>query len=284
MEEKHNEIDLIQISRNMMVRTYHYILRRYKLLGIFIIVGAIAGIVSSIKNKNKYENTIIGTSYFVNPTIIVEIINSLQEINHSDKDAIVKFLKIDKESAMALIKIHADTISSFKTFEGQKLTTIKITVNFNKDLDFSEFASQLSNFIDSNIFVASELRLEKKRIMELVIKYDEEIKKLDSLQRKILASKMETAGNGGLLILNDKANSFFHNDIINLEVQKQSEIKKMERLTGLTIIDEKKGTKTKDDSFIRTIAKMIAIFFAIGFFISIMIEFKRQVIFIENHT
>jgi len=284
MEEKHNEIDLIQISRNMMVRTYHYILRRYKLLGIFIIVGAIAGIVSSIKNKNKYENTIIGTSYFVNPTIIVEIINSLQEINHSDKDAIVKFLKIDKESAMALIKIHADTISSFKTFEGQKLTTIKITVNFNKDLDFSEFASQLSNFIDSNIFVASELRLEKKRIMELVIKYDEEIKKLDSLQRKILASKMETAGNGGLLILNDKANSFFHNDIINLEVQKQSEIKKMERLTGLTIIDEKKGTKTKNNPFIETIAKMIALFFGIGFLISIVIEFKRQVIFIENHT
>ena len=283
MEQRNDEIDLLELSRNMMVRFYHYSLRRYKLLIIFTIIGAVIGMGLYFKDKNKYENSIIGTSYVVHPTIIVDIINSLQDINKNDKQAIQVFLKLKPEEAEALLGIEADTIQTIKTIDRQLLTTIEVKIKFKSNLDLSGFSKHLCNYIDSNIFVKQELQLEKKKNLALISKYNQEIKKLDSLQRKILASNIETSNNQpGLLILNDKANSFFHNDIISLEVSKQNELKKIGRLTGFSIIDEKKGTKIKEVSLISTIIKMMAILFGLGFFVSVVLEFKRQVRFIEQ--
>jgi hypothetical protein len=283
MEQRNDEIDLLELSRNLMVRFYHYVLRRYKMLGIFTMVGAIPGIGFYFKDKNRFENTIIGTSYVVHPTVIVDIINSLQEINKSDKVAIGKFLNLNEEEANSLLGIEADTIQTIQTIDNQKLTTIEVKVKFKENLDLTGFSKHLCSYIDSNVYVKQELQLEKNKSFELINKYKEEIDKLDSLQRKILASKIETSGSqpGNLLILNDKANSFFHNDIISLETRKQNELKKIERITGFLIIDEKKGTKIKEVSLVGTIIKLMAIWFGIGFFVSIVLEFKRQVKFIE---
>jgi len=284
MEQRNDEIDLLELSRNLMVRFYHYFLRRYKMLGIFAIVGAIIGAGLYLKDKNKYENSIIGTSYVVNPILIVDIINSLQEINRSDKKALQEFLGLNENEANSLLTIEADTIQTIKTIDRQKITTIEVKVKFKENLNLSGFSEHLCNYIDSNIYVLQELKLEKQKSLELIKNYNQEIEKLDSLQKKILASTIQTSNNqpGNLLILNDKANSFFHNDIISLETRKQKEIKNIERITGFSIIDEKKGTKIKETSLVGTIAKITAILFGIGFFVSIVLEFKRQVSIIEN--
>ena len=210
MEQRNDEIDLLELSRNMMVRFYHYTLRRYKLLGIFIMIGGIVGIGIYFKDKNKYENTIIGTSYVVHPILIVDIINSLQEINGSDKKAISEFLNLNEEEAGSLLNIAADTIKTIKTIDLQSLTTIEVKLKFNEKLNLAGFTKNLCNYIDSNIYIKQELQLEKNKSFELIKKYNEEINKLDSLQKKILASNIETSGSqpGNLLILNDKANRF----------------------------------------------------------------------------
>ncbi len=284
MEQRNDEIDLLELSRNIMVRFYHYVERRYKMLGIFMIVGGILGVGMYFKDKNKYENTIIGTSYVINPTVIVDIINSLQEINRSDKEAISTLLKLNEEEANSLINIEADTIQTITTVDNQSLTTIEVKVRFKEELNLSGFSKHMCNYIDSNLYVKQELQLEKQKSTELIKKYNQEIEKLDSLQKKILASTIETSGSqpGNLLILNDKANSFFHNDIINLEAKKQRELKSLERMTGFSIIDEKRGTKIKEISLISTVFKLLAFGFGIGFFISIILEFRRQVNHIEQ--
>jgi hypothetical protein len=284
MEQRNDEIDLLELSRNMMVRFYHYCQRRYKMLGIFILIGTILGVGLYLKDKNKFENTIIGTSYVVNPTVIVDIINSLQDINRSDKEAIGEFLNLKEDEVNSLLSIEADTIQTIQTIDGQSLTTIEIRVKFKEQLNLTGFSKHLSSYIDSNIYVRQELQLEKQKSTELIKKYNQEIEKLDSLQKKILASTVETSGSqpGNLLILNDKANSFFHNDIINLEARKQKELKNLERITGFSIIDEKRGTKIKEVSLIETIAKMMAILFGVGFIVSIVLEFRRQVKKIEE--
>ncbi len=283
MEQKNDEIDLLALTQNMMVGFYHYVLRRYKLFGIALIIGAVIGIGFYLKDKNTYESTIIGTSYVVSPVVVVDILNSLQEINKTDKEAIMEFLKLNQEDAEALLMIEADTIQSIRTID-QTITTIQIKVKFKEDFNFAGFSKKLSDYIDSNIYVAKELKLEKLRSLNIIKKYEEEIKNLDSLQKNILSSSLETSNSqpGNLLILNDKSNSIFHDDIITLEGRKSNELKKMERLAALTVIDEKRGIKTKEVSLIGTVATMMAVFFGIGFFISLILEFKRQVQAIEN--
>lgn len=284
MEQKNDEIDLLELSRNMMVRFYHYVQRRYKMIAAFVIAGAILGVGLYFKDKNKYENSIIGTSYVVHPSIIVDVINSLGEINKNDKEAIQQFLNLNDKEAQALLSIEADTIQTIETLDKQKITTIEVKIKFKENLDLSGFSKHLSSYIDANQFVKEELELEKNKSQELIKKYEDEIEKLDSLQRKILASEIETSGSqpGNLLILNDKANSFFHNDIISLEARKQREIKNIKRVTGFSVIDEKKGTKIKEVSLVGTVIKLMAIWFGIGFFITIVLEFNRQVKHIEQ--
>lgn len=276
MEERNDEIDLLELSRNMMVGFYHYVIRRYMLLGIFIAVGGIIGLGMYLKDKSRYENTIIGKSYIVNPTYIVGIINSLNDINKGDKEVLAQVLNIDISDAENLANIEADTLES--------KSTLQIKVNFKNDFNLSEFSKKMLAYIDSNEYVKNEIVLYKNRNEEMIKAYDEEINKLDSLQGKILAAKIDAGNNpqGNLLVLNDKINNFFHNDIIDLQTKKQSAIVALNRLNGFTIIDQKRGTKIKEVSLVGTIIKMMAIFFVIGFVISIALEFIRKVKQIEQ--
>ncbi len=276
MEQRNDEIDLLELSRNMMVGFYHYTIRRFKLLTIFVVIGAILGIALYLKNKNTYENTIVATTYTINPTYLIEIINSLNDIN-KNKEVVSKVLNLKLEEAEHLIEIKADTIDTKRN--------ILITFKFKESLNLLNFSKNLSRYVDSNPYVKQELLLIKEQSEERIKNYDYEIDKLDSLQKRILATNLSNSKtpNGNLLVLNDKVNNFFHTDIIELEDKKQAEIRKLKRLSGLTIIDEKRGTKIQESSLIGTVLKMMIILFGVGFFVSIVLEFKRQVKNIENH-
>ena len=280
MEEKNNEIDLIELSRNIMVRLYHYCLRRYKLLGIFAAIGFFLGISFYRMNKEQYESKIIATSHVVSSEIIIDIINSLGDINRNDKELASKILKLNIEEVNNFNDIKADTILSIK---GVKPKIIEVSIKFKRSFDMTKFSKKLSAYIDSSEYVKNELRMEKMRINSMLKKYNEEIKNLDSLQKNILKSSLQTSNSnpGGLLIFNDKSNSFFHNDIVALETSRQEALSQLERLTGFYVIDQKAGLKEKQVSIVALAIKYTGILLGIGFLITIVLEFIRQVKRIE---
>jgi len=280
MEEKSNEIDLIELSRNIMVRLYHFTLRRYKLLGIFISIGFFIGIVLYFMNKEQYENKIKATSFVISPQIIVDIVNSLGDINSNDKELASRILKLDIKEIQNFSSIEADTIQSIVGFPKM----LEVRIKFKRSFDMDRFSQKLTAYIDSSQFVKNELFLEKQRALAMAKKYDEEINNLDSLQKNILSSSLETAksSQSNLLVLNDKINNFFHNDILTLQEKRQSELNRLERMTGFYIIDQQAGLKAKEVSIVKMTFKYAAIFFGLGFFITILLEFIRQVKNIER--
>jgi hypothetical protein len=275
MENKEQEIDLVELSKKMMVGFYHYCIRRAKLLAIFTISGLILGIVLYFKDKDKYQTTIIATTDLSKPLYIVDIINSLNDINR-DKNSITKVLNINAEEADNFDQIVADTLDSD--------STIQIKIKFNKDMVLPNLSNKLVNYVDSNLYIKQECQYAKQRGIDLINKYNLEISKLDSLQNKILETGVQNSGGslGNLLVMNDKVNNFFHKDIIDLENKKQVEIRKMNRGVGLLIIDEKSGAKIKGVSLFGTAAKMAGILFVLGFFISLILEFIRKVKLMER--
>ncbi len=305
MEEKNNEIDLLELSRNIMVRVYHYSIRRYKLLGIFAAFGLVIGLIICLElssnNKEEHVNRIIATSYIVPPEIIIDIINSLDELNSTDKVLTSKVLNVSIEEANSFIGISADTIQKIQNVQtiqaiqyglnlpsgktvllkDEPIKPIEINVKFSKSIDLKHFTKCINNYIDSSLYVKNELRFEKNRSLAMLHKYNQEIKNLDSLQNSILHLSHESSGSNQekLLILSDKSDGFFHNDIINLEASRQQELKRLDRITGLYIIDQKTGLHKEKISFIKTILKYVAICFGIGFFITLILEY---IILVKN--
>lgn len=275
MEERNNdEIDLIELSRNMMVRVYHYVLRRFKMLTIFATIGGILGIGVYFKNKNRYENNIKMISNSVSPMVLVALFNSLDDIRKSDDEAFCKVMNISNDKSNSVLLIEADTLSKIRYDNKQ---VVSVSIMFDQDLNLDNLSEQFKKYIEENEYVARKIKLRKRSANILIEKYSQEIQKLDSLQSKILASSSQSNASGKLLVLDDKPINFFHEDIIKLEKNIIAERNTLDVIEGCTIIDKSRGVKVKNISLIKTVANYIGILFALGFVITIVLEFNRQV-------
>jgi hypothetical protein len=279
MEQKINEIDLVQLF----IRLYHCFIRRYKLLGIFVLIGFLYGIYTYFTNKDQYESKIVAASYIVPAPIIIDLINSLNDINSQDKELTGKILNISHDEVIKLISFKADTIKTFYAQEGkttiESYTTIEINIKGLKSLNMESVYKGLVNYINTNEYVHKELENERQRSEQIMNECEQQIKKLDSLQKNILRSSLTTINPNTVnsIKLNDKAYNFFHIDIIDLEKVKYIEQKRLNQMTGLYTINENNWFKSKLNILYKIVLINMLIFFGLGIFISLILEFRRFV-------
>jgi hypothetical protein len=273
MEQNNNEIDLTELS----VRLYHFFLRRYKLLGVFIAIGIIYGVYNYLINRDLFVNRTVAASYFIPASIIVDLINSLDEINSNNKDLICKSLNINMNEANNLIGIKADTIETINSNTPEKITTIEINITGTKSLNIESISKGIVNYVDSNAYINKEIGLERKKSEETILTCEQQIISLDSLQNNILKSSLATTNSNTVnsIKLNDKAYNFFHFDIIKLEQTKFDEQKNLDRMKGLYIIDQKNEIKTPSVSLVTNLLSKIIIFSIFGFVVCFILEFIR---------
>lgn len=268
--ENTNEIDLIDLTKSGIIRFYNFFTRRYKLLAVSLLVGAFMGIGIYLKDKSKYETTIIATCELIKSEYIISIINSLNDIKN-EKGALAGLLNLNAGEGDKLLSISADTLES--------KYSLQIKLRFKKELALKNFTSKLLQYIDSNAYVQQEYQLEKQRCLAIIEKYDHEIMKLDNLQTKILSSDLNKSGgtHGNLLVMNDKVNNFFHKDKIELEGNRQNEIKRLKRLAPLQIVDAKSNVEIRAAKLFPSIFKMMGIVFGLALILALVLEMKRFV-------
>jgi hypothetical protein len=280
MEQNTNEIDLAELS----VRLYHFFLRRYKLLGIFILIGIVYGIFTYFKIKDQFENKTIATSYIIPAPIIINIINSLNDIISQDKLLTGKLLNIGQDDANKLNYIQADTLGTFYSTDQEITTTIEIKIIGNKSLNFEQVFKNLISYIDSNQYVKNEVEGEMHKSNEIIRKCDEQIKNLDSLQKIVLKSaigaKISNADN--IFGINNFSGNYFSNNIVGLESNKQYELKKIGRIKSLYIIDEHNSIKIIKTSFYKILFIKVLILFGLGIFLCLILEFRGFVKSVEK--
>ena len=272
MEQNTDEINLAELS----VRLYHFFLRRYKLLGIFILIGIVYGIFTYFKIKDQFENKTIATSYIIPAPIIVDIINSLNAINNQDKVLTSKLLNISQDEANKLNNIQADTLGTFYSTDLESTTTIEIKITGNKSLNFEQVFKNLVNYIDSNEYIKNEVEGEMHKSREIIRKCDEQIKNLDSLQKIILKSSGGTniSNTDNIIGINNFSGNYFSNNIVGLESNKQYELKRISRIKSICIIDEHNSIKIIKTPFYKILLIKVLILFGLGIFLCLILEFR----------
>ncbi len=243
-------------------------------MAVSIIVGILLGGLLYIKDKSKYQNTMLGYSPVINSVLIVNIINSLNEINKADKSSLEKILDIPEVEAEKIIELQADTV---ETLDNQ-IKTISIKLSFKDTINISKFTDNLISYINNNPYVAKQLSLKKDYLTALITQTDKEIIKLDSLQKALLknAGKNPELKKAGFIISNDQIDNFYHKDIIALTAQKQNYISNLERLSGFIPISQFKPAKIKEHSLVKTVAITTGIVFGLVFFTLLVLEIRRK--------
>jgi len=282
MEQQHNdEIDLLEVFNNFLKSIYFFFNRWYKTLAIVTFIGILIGFTIYFKDRETYQNNMIGTSPFIQPVLIVDIINSLNGVNKSDKESFQEVLGLPLTDVENIVNFHADTLETLiNNVTRVKITTIKLELKYKNSINVNNFTAKLVDYINENEYIKRELQIVKRKNEALIKKTDYEISKLDSLQRNILKSSLKSSNvnPGSLLIMNEQSNSFFHNDMIKLENAKQSYLNNLERLTGFEIINRFEPAKIKERSLIKTLAIYGAIAFGISFFVLLGLEIRRKAI------
>ena len=190
MEQQHNdEIDLLEVFNNLLKSTYYFFNRWYITLAIITFIGLLLGSAIYFKNKETYQNNMIGTSPFIQPVLIVDIINSLEGVNKYDKESFQRTLDLPLKDAENIINFHADTIETLK----RNITTIKIELKYKDSINVKIFTDRLVNYINENEYIKRELGIVKRRNEALIEKTNYEMSKLDSLQKNILKSSLKSS-------------------------------------------------------------------------------------------
>jgi len=275
--EKYNdEIDLIEVFNNLLKSTYFFFNRWYKTLALSIIIGVILGGAFYLLNKSKYQNTMTGYSPVINTTLIVNMINSLNNICISDKISLQNILNLTPTEADKIIDFNADTVRT----NPKGLLTIIVQLRYQDSINIDKFTNNLIKYINDVPYVKKELNIRKERLGVLIEQTDKEIIKLDSLQKALLinAGKKPTTKNGSLIISNDQVSNFYHGDILKLTEKKQAYLANLQHITGFEPINRFEPAKIKDRSLIKTIAATTGIIFGITFFVLLIIEIRRKAI------
>lgn len=283
MEQQHNnndEIDLLELFNNLLKSTYFFFNRWYKTMAIVTLIGFILGVAVYFKDKDKYHNNITGYSPVINPVLVVDIINSLNEANKADKESMQKLLNLTVIESGSLLGFHADTIETLSN----NLKTISIELLYKDSLDCSKFEKNLISYINNNQYVAKNLTIHKNRLNVYIKQTEKEITKLDSLQLTLLknAGKKPGLKNGTLMISNDQIANFYHKDILDLTKTIESYRSDLEHITGFEIINSSESVKIKSRSLFKTVAIFAGIALGLSFFVLLGIEIRRKAVQLIN--
>ncbi|MBN1253249.1 MAG: hypothetical protein JXR51_09650 [Bacteroidales bacterium] len=288
MSKENDEIDLMELFRQMLIGFYYYINRRSRLLIIFSIIGIFIGLGIHLANRTVYQSRLIASTESIKPEIIIDLVNSLDALNQSDKKQLQKILHLNDEDINNIKKIESDTVKTYyklKAVDNKYIyeidfTNIYINITYKNKLNLDTLENKIVNRLKNNKFISKELNNQKQSIQTLIAQLDKEIYKLDSLQNNILAASMKSSNisPGQLMILNENSNSFFHKDIMELSESRVKYINRLETLSPLQVIKPFDKSKTKEKTIIENVGFFFGIFFGLGFLVSIILEMKRKAI------
>lgn len=274
MNKSENEIDLIELFRNIVVGIYSFFKRRSKFLYITFGTGVFAGAVLFVINKDKMEYRFTGFSDIIPSEVSIQVINSLNQIIENNKKKAADLLHLNEKDADKLMSINADTLKSIIVNKKKTIAASKIEVTFKKGFNTDGLVQKIKGYLDSNKFIAKELAIEKEQSRRLVEKYDGIIKRLEEFQDGIINTNQQPAETEGeLLVINNQSQDFHHADLIELEEKKQAEQKKLERITAFSLISDD-GIRNKT-TLGENMGYGITIFMGIGFIMCILLELRR---------
>jgi hypothetical protein len=269
-----DEIDLLELFRKTgqkINQFFSWVLRTFFLTVIFfwrnalyligfVILGALIGYGYSKTQRKYYSSDMEAQTNAVNAAEIISYINTLNDFtSEGNKDGLRNYLNLSDTliesikdiKAFWIVDENKDGIGDYVDFKEHfninDTTKRRLSNRFSVKVDvfdntvFEEVKKGIYNYIDRNPYVASINENRKKRIRELISKTDEELIKLDSLQKyEYFEDNLSPESDQGqMLIWNEKDIRLLHNEIINLYKDRQDLERELELFPEpITIIQD----------------------------------------------
>lgn len=303
-----DEIDLLELFRKTgqkISQFFTWILRTFfltilffwrnalYLIGFFVI-GGLLGYGYSRITREYYSSDMEAQTNAVNAAEIIMYVNTLHNFtSEGNTEGLSKYLNLDEDIINSIKDIQAfwivdenkdgigDYVDYMHNFNIRDTTQRRLNNRLNVKVDvydntiFEDLKEGLYNYIDRNPYFASINENRKKRIRELINKTDEELLKLDSLQKyEYFEDNLSRESNKGqMLIWNEKDVRLLHEEIIKLYKDRQSLEQELELFPEpITTIKDFTPLSQYENPKSTYIKKLGIIFFFLGMIIIFLKE------------
>lgn len=311
MEQKNDEIDLLELFKmfsNSVKKFINWLLELIKQFIILLIrksvwiisfgiIGAGIGIWIFYSTERYYSSEMTAKSNATNNEIAINSINLLNDLCATGNyEMLAKYLETSQESAQKVKSIQAfygidinrdgntDYIDYENTYNAQDTTQKRLGTFFYVKVEvldeniFSVVTAGTRKYLFSNPYIEENNKIRKQQALDMINSYNQEIKKLDSLQKTYYFQELsQKTQNSQMVFLNEKDVKLFHGEILGL-VRARQQLEKSLAIDPepVTVIQDftplSKAENPLSKYFIRT-----GLFFAfLGFIIGLLWQYRRE--------
>jgi hypothetical protein len=196
---------------------------------------------------------------------------------------------IDDISAYWVIDQNNDGISDYIDYKGSHnvydtvnvrvQNSIDIRVKINSSLDLNHVRNGIFKFIESDSLFQRRNHLRLRQNNELLIRYNSDIKQLDSLQKVKYFEEtrnMKPANGGQIIFMQEQNTQLVYNDIYNIYTMKQKLENETDLFTSIVTILSDFSTPTKRENGAMYYGKNIIPVFFLGMLLFLILRANKK--------
>ncbi len=315
-----DEIDLIELFSRMGrgIKNFFYAIFKYLFdflfytvkffyknaipIGGFTFAGFVAGTIIYYVSDKEYSSEMVASSNSLRNDEMINYINKLDELCKTENyTGLGKYLDMDSLNASKIKYIKAlwafdrnrDNLPDYVDYSGRYDIRANDTIQrrlwdrfyvravVTDDDIFNRMKDGLYKYIYSNQYVQETNNIRKKQQAEMIKEIDNEIKKLDSLQKYEYFNQnriMPQVGANQMVLFTEKDRRLYHKDIFTLVEQRQDlETKLTVRKDPITIIQDFTPMNKVENTIFTYLLKFSIIGFLLGSLIIFIWLYGRKI-------
>jgi len=311
--KQNEEIDLLELFQrmgnsirkginwviNLVYQFFLLILRKSIWIGVSMIIGIAVGISLFFATQRFYASEMVAKANVTENNFVVNAINQLNELCvDGNYKTLAYYLETTEMNASKIksfkagygIDINFDGITDYVDYDNKvnlKDTNIRrlnklfyVRVEVYDETGFATVTEGTKKYIWKNPYIIKNNEVRKVQIEAMINSYNQEIKKLDSLQKSYYFTQLtQKAGNGQMMFFNEKEVKLFHRDVIALVEEKQ----KLEKSLvvdpdPITIVQDFTPLSRTENPWTKYVKNGGLAFALLGLILSLLWQYKHQLI------
>lgn len=280
MDNNNNEIDIVEL----LLKTFIFFKKYLIIFVIAIILGFAFGkiktnrlvtyynsemlLISKIQNDLDYKimPRIRKDNNIGNTAIITNIVNTAQSLIKSQNfELLEQRTGIDKKQLQEIVNINSKIVADDNSADFDYIT-VNVTVK-NPEI-LNNLGAGIINFINNNEYIKEKTHKDSLLILELIAQTDKKIETLEEYQKKTLQNSRTE------IMLIGKSSIF--SESVDLMSYKQKLMQELYSLSAARMVENFYTPKYKAAKSSNAVYIYPFLFFALAFFIALIIEINKK--------
>ncbi len=310
--KQNEEIDLLELFQrmgrsvrkginwviNLAYQFFLLILRKSIWIGVSMIVGIVVGISLFFATQRFYASEMVAKANVTENNFVVNAINQLNDLcidgNYKTLAYYLETTELNASKIKSIragygIDINFDGITDYVDYKNEvnlKDTNIRrlsrlfyVRVEVYNETGFATVTEGTKKYIWKNPYIIKNNEVRKIQIEAMISSYNQEIKKLDSLQKSYYFNQLtQKAGNGQMMFFNEKDVKLFHRDVIALVAEKQNLEKSLiVDPDPITIVQDFTPLSRMENPWTKYVKNWGIAFALLGFFVAVFWQYKSNI-------